>query len=99
MRTRRTVQVGLWVLLAVGFLLALAVVPTPAEAQQQASAVISTMTGRVEVLSKGQTAWQPARLGMPVFEGDESAPSQAPTQSCACRIPAPCSWRRTPALR
>lgn len=71
MRTRRTVQFGLWVFLAVGFLLALAVVPTPAEAQQPPSAVVSAMTGRVEVLSKGQAAWQPARLGMRVFEGDE----------------------------
>ena len=73
MRTRHTarLQVALWVFLAVGFLLALAAWPPPVEAQQQASATISAVTGRVEVLSKGQTAWQPARLGMRVFEGDE----------------------------
>lgn|GEM_PF-2473466 len=29
------------------------------------------LTARVEVRPKGQTAWQPASLGMRVFEGDE----------------------------
>jgi len=73
MSTRRTLtlQIGLWVFLAMGFLLTLAAWPTPVEAQQQASATISAVAGRVEVLPKDQTAWQPARLGMQVFEGDE----------------------------
>lgn len=70
MKTGRMLPVGLGVLLAVGVMLVLAAWPSPAGAQQ-ASAVVSAVTGRVEVLPKGQTAWQPARLGMRVFEGDD----------------------------
>jgi hypothetical protein len=71
MSTRRTVQIGLWGRLAVVSLLVLAAGPLPAQAQQPPAAVVSAITGRVEVLSKGQTAWQAARLGTRVFEGDE----------------------------
>lgn len=69
MKTRHRVKapVGLFVLLAMGLVLAAAAWPTTAGAQQSA-AVLSAVTGRVEVLPPGQTAWQPARLGMRVFE-------------------------------
>jgi hypothetical protein len=53
-----------------GFLALAAGWPPTASAQQPA-AVVTTVTGRVEVLPKGQTAWQPARLGMRLVEGDE----------------------------
>lgn len=64
------VQLALWMLLLANIILAVTVWPTSAEAQQ-ASAILSAVTGRVEIRSKGQAAWQPARLGMQVREGDE----------------------------
>jgi hypothetical protein len=72
MRALRTVtlRVAKWAFPVVGILLAIAAWPTAVEAQQ-ASGTISAVTGRVEVLSKGQTAWQQARLGTQVREGDE----------------------------
>jgi len=56
--------------LTVAVLLVLAGAPSLAESQQP-SGILSGLTGRVEVLPKGQTAWQLARLGMRVFEGDQ----------------------------
>jgi hypothetical protein len=44
--------------------------PAGAEAQQPA-AVVASVTGRVEVLPKGQTAWQPVQVGMRVVEEDQ----------------------------
>jgi hypothetical protein len=56
--------------MAVGVMLVLAGAPSLAEAQQP-SGIFSGLTGRVEVLAKGQTVWQMARLGMRIFEGDQ----------------------------
>ncbi len=72
MRTRARMKVSFGVSMLFGLSLVLTVAgwPTPAGAQQ-AAAVFSAVTGRVEVLPTGQTAWQPARLGMRVVEGDE----------------------------
>ena len=69
-QSRLTPWIHLLALLAVGVMLVLAGGPSLAEAQQ-ASGIFSGLTGRVEVLPKGQTAWQLARLGMRVFEGDD----------------------------
>jgi hypothetical protein len=38
---------------------------------QQAAAVVASATGRVEVLPHGQTAWQPAQVGMRLIEADQ----------------------------
>jgi hypothetical protein len=38
-------------------------------AAAQASAVVTAVSGRVEVQAKGETAWQPLRAGMAVLEG------------------------------
>ncbi len=62
--------VSLCMLSLLGLVLLLAGWPTIAGAQQ-AAAVVASVTGRVEVLPHGQTAWQPARAGMRVVEGDD----------------------------
>ena len=67
---RLTARIHLLAFLVVGVILVLAGGPSLAEAQQP-SGIFSGLTGRVEVLPKGQTAWQLARLGMRVFEGDQ----------------------------
>ena len=63
----KTVGIAL-VLLAVAIGIGVLVVPA-AEAQQQASAVFSVVTGNVRVMNKGDAAWQRAQVGMRVTEG------------------------------
>ncbi len=72
MRTegKGNLPVSLCVIFCLGLLLVVAGWPAGAGAQQ-AAAVVSAVTGRVEVLPAGQTAWQPARVGMRVVEGDD----------------------------
>ncbi len=62
--------VGLPVFFSVALLVCVAGLPAAAVAQP-ASAVVSSVTGRVEVLPKGQTPWQPVRLGGSISEGDD----------------------------
>lgn len=49
--------------------LALCLPAMAAEAATAPSAVVTSVAGRVEVQPPGETAWQPARPGMQVFEG------------------------------
>jgi Meckel syndrome type 1 protein len=59
-------------LLAVCLILMMALSALPARAQMvQGSAEIKALTGAVEVLRRGQTAWGPARVGGRLVEGDE----------------------------
>jgi hypothetical protein len=62
--------VGLPVIFSLALLVCVAGLPAAAVAQL-ASAVVSSVTGRVEALPKGQTAWQPVRLGGRISEGDD----------------------------
>ena len=55
-------------LLAVAIGIGILVVP-PAEAQQQASALFSVVTGNVRFMNKGDASWQMAQVGMRVTEG------------------------------
>ena len=65
MRTRSTTGGPAFI---VAFAICLAFIASMAWAQAPA-AVISSMTGQVDVMAKGETAWVPARVGMQVFEG------------------------------
>jgi len=50
--------------------------PTPTAEAQQNAAVISAMTGQIRVMAKGETTFQPGRLGMRLLEGaDVVAPA------------------------
>jgi hypothetical protein len=55
-------------LLAVAIGIGILVVPA-ADAQQQASALFSMVTGNVRFMNKGDAAWQKAQVGMRVTEG------------------------------
>ena len=55
-------------LLAVAIGIGILVVPA-AEAQQQASALFSVVTGNVRFMNKGDASWQKAQVGMRVTEG------------------------------
>ena len=63
----KTVGIAL-MFLAVAIGIGILAVP-PAEAQQQASAVFSVITGNVRFMNKGDAAWQKAQVGMRVTEG------------------------------
>ena len=63
----KTLGVAL-VLLAAAIGIGMLAVP-PAEAQQQASALFSVVTGNVRFMNKGDAAWQKAQVGMRVTEG------------------------------
>jgi len=70
MGTRWLRGIPVMILMLVGVLLA-AGWPATAGAQQTPVAVFATVNGQVEFQVKGQTAWQPARLGSRVAEGDQ----------------------------
>ena len=61
-------------LLGTAFLL-LTTVPVPAQVRLE-QAKVTIMVGQVEVLRKGATAWQPGRLGMLLWAGDEIRAAQ-----------------------
>lgn len=63
----KTVGITL-VLLAVAIGIGILAVPA-AEAQQQASALFSVVTGNVRFMNKGDAAWQRAQVGVRVTEG------------------------------
>ena len=66
---KRPKTVGIaFMLLAAAIGIGILVVP-PAEAQQQASALFSVVTGNVRFMNKGDAAWQKAQVGMRVTEG------------------------------
>lgn len=72
MRTgrRRKLPVGLSVASVLGVLVVVVGWPAAAGAQQ-VSAGVSAVAARVEVLAKGQRAWQPVLIGGRISEGDD----------------------------